>query len=217
MNKKWLWGLATLIVTACGSEDPSANPVSIPESNIVVRATAEMPISMGGQGRLFGRNATKKADVAIRITNPAIVSMSVDDSEIAVPEMNLNIEDFGWLEISDLRDNDLKACGPDGRTKCNRALIRMYTTGEAGAGFYNSEERYGVPILATLTAPLELGLSAAQAVVIQSLVIPDSKRVVRLEDFGAVPKYNIDGDFREAGAGSFSTTLVIEYALGLAN
>jgi len=207
-------GLVMLFIAGCGSDEPTdTNPVTtIPDSNLVYRARANVRMANSGAA-MFARNA-KKADVSITIVNPAMVSLSVDDSHLSVPEVDEDMESFGWLQIDDLRDNDLSACGASGHDKCDTAVIRMYTTG-AGAGFYNAAEGYGVPLLATLTAPLTLGLSAANAVTIQSIAIPASKRVIKLSDFTLTPKYNLDGDFSNAGAGSFSANLVIEYALGL--
>ena len=209
-------GLVLLFLLAgCGSDesDPSNPVTTIPDSKLTYRARANIRMASEGAA-MFSRNA-KKADVSITIVNPAMVSLSVDDSNLSVPEIDSDTESFGWLQIDDLRDNDLSACGTSGHDKCDTAVIRMYTIGAAGPGFYNAAEGYGVPLLATLTTPLTLGLNAANAVTIQSIAIPSSKRLVKLSDFALPPKYNLDGDFSNAGAGSFSANLVVEYVCAL--
>jgi hypothetical protein len=58
------------------------------------------------------------------------------------------------------------------------------------------------------------GLGSANAVIVQTLTgIPNNKNVIRHTDFSPTPTFNIDGDFTNAGAGSYSTTVVVEYAL----
>jgi hypothetical protein len=68
---------------------------------------------------------------------------------------------------------------------------------------------------ASLSSPLTVGLGAANAAVMQTISIAATKRVVRLSDFSPMPNYNIKFDFTDAGAGDYSTTIVLEYGLSL--
>jgi hypothetical protein len=111
-------------------------------------------------------------------------------------------------------DNNLNVCGTNGHTHCGTALIRMYTTGQPGAGLYNTTDQFGAPITAgPVTTLLPVGLGTSGAAVLQSISIPSHKHVVRLSDFSPAPNYAVQADFTDAGAGTYSTTLVVEYAL----
>jgi hypothetical protein len=59
---------------------------------------------------------------------------------------------------------------------------------------------------------LTVGLGAANAAVVQKISIAANKHVLHLSDFPS-SQYQMRTDFTEAGAGSYSTTLVIEYGL----
>lgn len=58
-----------------------------------------------------------------------------------------------------------------------------------------------------------VGLGAANAHMIQQIDIPANKHTILLSDFSPVPVINIRGDFINAGAGSYSTTINVEFAL----
>ena len=95
-------------------------------------------------------------------------------------------------------------------------MIRTYTTGRAGPGVWNDEDAYGAPIAASMDPTLPggtVGLDPAGAYVLQSIAIPPSKHTIKLSDFTPAPRYNYKADFTEAGAGTYSTTLVVEYVL----
>jgi hypothetical protein len=141
--------------------------------------------------------------------------MSVDSSEWIMPTVSNNVVDFGFLAISGLTDNNLRVCG-NGRQRCTSAQIRMYTTGVNGAGVWNEEDQWGAPITASLagTEPTgTVGLDVAGAAVLQSVAIPANMRILRLADFVPAPRYNVKADFTEAGAGTYTTTVVLEYVL----
>ncbi len=122
--------------------------------------------------------------------------------------------DFGNLSISTLKDNDLNQCGERGNQHCGTAFFRIYTTGVAGAGFYNSADAYGVPMTAGLAGNLmNIGLNAVDAAMVQSISIPSNKHVVHLFDFNPAPVFTFKGDFTNAGAGTYSTTITVEFAL----
>jgi hypothetical protein len=127
-----------------------------------------------------------------------------------------NVVDFGYLAISGLSDNNLRVCGAAGNERCGTAQIRMYTTGVAGAGIWNDADAWGAPITAALEgteATGTVGLDVAGAVVLQSVAIPATTRVLRLSDITPAPRYNVKADFTDAGAGTYTTTLVLEYVL----
>lgn len=215
--KNLIWALAMLALVGCGTDnfsgfDKGGDGSVIDPATVVVRSRAEIQFSVGetaGSGRFASQSETK----VITVTNEQNTSFGIEEGEFVIPTVDGEHEDFGYLAINDLRDNNLKVCGANGLQKCSKALIRLYTSGVAGAGIYNSAEGYGVPLSATLTTPLTIGLDAVQAAVMQVITIPANKRVVNLSDFSPVPRYQIKADFTEAGTGSFSTNLIVEYAL----
>ena len=184
-------------------------------SGIVVRARAIIPLS----NEPF-TSSTQQSARALSVTQPTTVSnsanssMSLDNTLFLNPAISNTIISFGFLQISNLFDNDLKVCGNNGNQKCNTALIRTYTTDTDKAGFYNASDDFGAPITAGQSSLSSVGLNAAGALTLQSISIPNNKHTIKLSDF-ANPKYNYQADFSDAGAGSYSTTIVIEYALTL--
>lgn len=150
-------------------------------------------------------NQTVTASVASR------VRFVVDSSNILQPA---NPEDgqisYGSLEVTDLRDNDLVVCGAGGDSKCSESLLRIYSTGKPGGGLWNDDEGYGIPILSDGNV---IGLGVPGSYGISTYNIPANQRVVRLADFSSGGSLSIPlaVDFTDAGAGEFSTTLVIEY------
>ncbi len=142
--------------------------------------------------------------------------MTLDSHEWSVPTIQNAIVDFGFLAIGSLTDNNLHVCGPNGHSPCGTAVIRTYTTGTSGPGIWNGVDNYGAPITAALagTPPIgNVGLDVAGAVVLQSVAIPPSKHILTLSDFAPTPRYNYKADFTNAGAGTYSTTIVVEYVL----
>lgn len=157
------------------------------------------------------------ATIPVSVIVAPDVAFTVDSTAFVVPTITNDVLDFGSVLVTSLRDNGLKVCGADGKTKCTKALIRVYTTGVAGAGLWNADGGYGAPITTNLSGatPATVGLEAAGAATVQSYTIPATKNVLNLSDFGATPKYLFNVDFTNAGAGTYGTTLVIEYGLSL--
>jgi hypothetical protein len=152
----------------------------------------------------------------ITVVNAPSTSMTLDSSGWVVPTIENAVVDFGYLAISALSDNNLRVCGAAGNMKCGNAQIRTYTTGRPGPGIWNDEDAYGAPISATMdpaTPGAIVGLDPAGAVVLQSVAIPANMHRLKLSDFTPAPRYNYKADFTDAGAGTYTTTLVVEYVL----
>jgi hypothetical protein len=141
----------------------------------------------------------------------------MDSSQFSVPPLTGDTLNLGILSISALKDNDLRVCGTNGKTKCTKAIVRMYTTGQAGAGLWNTLDGYGAPLKAGLSGnPMQTtGLNAVAAVTLQEYTIPSTKNVLNLSDLSQATSYAIEADFSNAGAGSYQTTIVLEYGLAL--
>ena len=141
------------------------------------------------------------------------VNMTMDSSAFALPVMSNALLDFGYLNITALHDNDLKHCGGDGNQKCTTALFRVYTSGTTGAGLWNAADGYGAPITVSGTLSGTAGLGAANSVIVQTWTVPGNRNTVKVTDFSPAPHYNIRSDFSDAGSGSYSTTVNVEFAL----
>lgn len=131
---------------------------------------------------------------------------------------------FGSLKISDtFYDNNIKVCGQSGNGACTTALIRAYTTQAAsvlnpGDGLWNSSGGYGVPLYISDSAASEKTIlySSSQPSTLQSISFQGNKRVLTSADWqinSALPDFNVRADFTLAGAGIYSATIVVEYAL----
>ena len=198
------------VLLGCGTPEKPLNGVV--QSDIVVRSHATMEIIAGSA---LGKPnfATKNQPVPVSVTNAVQTTMTIDTTAFNPPAITNTVVDFGTIKVSGLTDNDLKVCGAAGNTKCGTAILRVYTSGAAGSGLYNAAEAYGVPMTASLTTPLNIGLGQAAAAVMQTFTIAATTHVVKLSDFTPTPNYGIKVDFTDAGSGTFATTLVIEYAL----
>lgn len=187
---KWSWILCTLV----GCQGTNA---PLPSTDASVRARVEVQTSSEG--------------VVNVQAHPTAVRFSLDFSQAALPPIRNQMLYFGKLAIAELSDNDLRSC--NGR-QCTRAFIRMYTTGTAGAGAWNNAGAYGMPIYANRTgeAAKTVGLNVAGAAVVQTYTIPANKTSLSLADFPSAA-YEMRSDFMDAGAGTFGTTLVVEYGL----
>lgn len=127
--------------------------------------------------------------------------------------------DLGSVTITDLKANKLKVCGPGNNQKCTQAVIRAYTTELVGfegiEGFVNKTDLYGVPVsFGPTTASESVGLSSANAGILQSYTIPFNDNKLTQSDFADLD-YVGAVDFSNAGVGSYEMTLVIELAVAL--
>jgi len=154
-----------------------------------------------------------QATKIISVTNAPSMQFTLDDSLFKVPELDAKMLSFGKFQITKLQDNNLRICGKKQNEKCSKAVIRAYTTGESGSGLYNQIGGYGAPIyMGQSTIDQTVGLEVNNAVILQSINLASNKNVVHLSDFSN-PAYGVNIDFSNAGAGSYKTALVIEYAL----
>ena len=153
--------------------------------------------------------------VPISVVNAPNSSMTVDVSGFRAPSITNAVLNFGSIRITGLDDNNLTVCGTNGQAACTQAVIRIYTTGTAGPGIYNAAGGYGMPITAKQgsLAALVVGLTSAAAAEMQTVTIGANKHAVVTADLTPSPSYSISSDFTNAGAGSYFTTLVVEYGL----
>lgn len=201
--------LTALGVAACGTPIPQYPGAPSPE-DVVIRARAVIRVHAGD------RPTALQSSVPISIVNAANTSMALDTTGFVTPAVHDALLDFGFIGISSLMDNDLYVCGDSRKQKCKTALIRAYTIHPSGPGLYNAEKDYGVPVIMGLLNSLtEVGWLSSSATVLQSVSIPQNKRVLRLNDFSPIPQYQVQSDFSNAGAGAFETTLLLEYGLSL--
>ncbi|MEN9722352.1 MAG: hypothetical protein RJB38_338 [Pseudomonadota bacterium] len=144
---------------------------------------------------------------------------------VAAPAISNAVVSFGSLGVgSSFFDNNIKVCGASQNGTCANASIRAYTTqnpsvSNPGDGLWNATDGYGVPIRMTATSgskkTIRLGQSNFE--VLQTISFPGSQRVLTFSDWtlgGISPSYAIEADFTNAGAGVYTATLVLEYALG---
>ena len=187
----------TLFLTSCGKSAWVVPHIS--ESDVVVKSRASIVVTTGGRGAV---------NVPVTVTNSASSAMTLDTTGFVLPTISNKLIDLGSLKLATLFDNDLKVCGTSGNQKCSKAVMRIYTSAP-GAGLWNAADSYGAPITAL---GLGVGLGVSGAAVVQQIDVTDAKKVLRETDFPALA-YTVKADFTDAGAGSYSTTLVVEYAL----
>ena len=209
--------IGVLAIQGCGrsSRSDSANSSSgnvgvANQDGVVVQSRAVFVVDTDP-----GATQSLTGTIPVTFSNSASSTMTLDVSKFKIPTITSDSLDFGLFALSALKDNNLSVCGTTGKLKCTTAMVRVYTTGTAGAGFYNAVGGYGAPMTAGLpsTPLLTVGLNVAGAAILQTMTIPASKNVLQLSDFTPVASYSLKGDFTNAGAGSYSTTIVVEYAL----
>lgn len=213
-----------LVLSGCGSKSngssepaPSTPSAQANEAPFVVRSRSVFNVSTDGSASEPSEVSplSVSTDVPVTAVNAPKTSMTISTSSFKVPTVTNSVLSFGSVKISALVDNDLNVCGVDGHSACTKAVIRIYTTGAAGAGMWNVAGGYGMPLTAKLgsgTAVL-IGLGAANGAVMQSVTIASTKHSVLLADLIPSPTYSISSDFTNAGAGTYSTTMVVEYGL----
>ena len=220
---QWLLSCSALVLStaSCSSYSSSVgNPAqqlqgeegSVGYVNGVVKVTAEIPVTIGANGEV---QMAARVDSPVTIINPSAVTFALSDAAITSPPISNAMLEFGKLGIGELFDNSLNVCGSTGKKKCTKAYVQIYTIGKPGAGMWNVEGGYGMPIYANQVASprLVVGLGASSAAVVQTVAIAANKNVLRLSDFPIAPAYEVRTDFTQAGSGTYSTTVVVEYGL----
>lgn len=184
-------------------------------ASIVISTNDTDGISVVTNEQFAARGANK--NLPINVTNPAVSTATFNVASFKVPKVTNAVLNFGSIAMTGLTDNDLEVCGPTANQRCNNAVIRMYTTGVAGAGLYNDAGKYGMPLTAKLgtNAASAIGLEVANATVVYSYAIPAGQHAVVQANLSPAPTFQMSSDFTNAGAGSYSTTLIIEYGLTL--
>lgn len=190
-----MWKLSLVLLTLVGCQG-AREDVSV---DAVVRARVEL---------------TPRSDGTFEVSNavrPLGTQFDLDFGQAVIPPITNTMLYFGKLAIAQLNDDNLRSC--NGK-QCTRAFIRMYTTGTPGAGAWNAAGGYGMPIFANRTGESmkTVGLNATGAAVVQTYAIPTTKKSLSLADFPSA-NYEMRADFTQAGAGTYSTTLVVEYGL----
>ena len=167
----------------------------------------------------------QSSSVSVTVTNAPSTTMVITNTNFVPPTITNSALDFGYLQITALQDNQLNLCGSSNTQKCTRAFIRVYTSGSY-PGLYNSVDAYSAPITAgqrpsaaPYTVTGVVGSGASNALVLEylnngtsSTTIPTTQHVINLNHF-PIPKFEINSDFTEAGAGTYMASLVLEYVL----
>jgi hypothetical protein len=221
-------GLFALSLTACSSQnedrrttpllkifkdiDNSNNNHKPSRDNYIVQGKWKINISTIENTNQF---LIAEDDFPVTSTVAPSVQFTVDDSGFSVPSEIVEGDiDFGQFSLNQLRDNKMRVCGAGGSDRCTEAAIRVYTQGAPGSGFWHSVDEYGAPIKAS---SIEVGLDAADAAIVATYAIPTRKRVVKLKDFTGANNtpllIPISVNFDDAGAGDYSSTIVVEYVL----
>jgi len=142
---------------------------------------------------------------------PARIVFDLAIDRFSAPEELIDVASYGFIDVVDLFDNSLRVCGESGREQCASASIHIFTSGTPEDGLWSEENGYGLPIL---TDTNTVGLDPEGAVTVSQVDV-SLLRVLRMSNFtadGRIP-IPIAVDFSDAGAGSYSSRLVIEYVL----
>lgn len=218
----FLSAFVTLAGCARNSNDSSGSP-AIPDNPapvdfaapFVVKARAVLQVSSEAeaQGLSVGTFATNTT-VPVTVVMSGSTRVTFDTTGFKIPTLTNDVLDFGLIKVTDLSDNNLAVCGVSGTTQCTKAVIRVYTSGVAGSGLWNAAAGYGLPINVNFNSTTTaVGLAAANAAIVQTATIAPTTHALRLAAFTPVPQYNVSIDFTNAGVGTYSTNLVIEYGL----
>ena len=226
MKKFFVFSFLFVSLTGCGSSSQSTDlpPVGTGTDGIVVKARSLITVSTGTQTQSRLRSlllpqafAASNGSVSVSTTVAASTSFTLNTSLFSVPAnpTPFAANDFGFLQIGALRDNNLNLCGSSGTQHCGTAMIRIYTIGTSGAGLWNTVDQYGAPITSAqsgISPQLSVGLNVAGAAILQQITIPATQHTFQLNQLQNA-KYDVTVDFTNAGSGEYSTTLVLEYAL----
>lgn len=217
--------LSLLVLTACGTPTSSEklDTVGQPRNDgYIPVAMASMTISSNSNDEvaLFRKfeliPTAHAATTNVSYTLAENVTFTINTANIS-PILTGDSLDIGSLTVTALDTNKLRICGANGNQKCGQAVIRIYTQALLAwpgvDGFVNTGDGYGVPVTAGKpAATLPVGLAAANAALVQSYTIPNATNRLLLSHF-LTPTYKLAADMSNAGAGSYSMTLVIELAL----
>ncbi len=188
------------------------------KSEAIINLTTEAPTLAQHLFKAFWSTAYAASNnQTVTVVNAANTNMTIDTSNWNPPSIRNAVLDFGYLTIGSLFDNNLNVCGTGGNTKCKNAVIQIYTTGPAGSGMWNSIDSYGAPITAGLdsSTPSAVSLGSTSPATLETAAIASSTHVFSQSGFSPTPKYDVKVDFSSAGAGSYSTTIVLQYGLTL--
>lgn len=230
---KMVLGLSAVVLATGCSRAMGVSGTSLASSNsssptaqgtqYIVRSQVTTPLTTGGSDvhaddSTSGLGNPLDIPDGVTLTNAPYTAMTVDLTQLVANPVITNADiDLGYVQVDSLTDNDLFVCADpvtSAAVQCGTAILRMYTIGQPGPGLWNPAQDYGVPLLAGLTFPLtDFGVGPSNAVILQTYSIPSTEHVLQLSDFSPVPRFDINADFTNAGAGTFSTTLVFEYAL----
>ena len=219
--------MVTILLSACGSQvagtlvNPPTNlaPIEVPTAEGVVHGRAIYTVSsdqptamMKLFQKVFMTNAyAATGSTTVTYNNSGSTTFTINVGSFTPGGFTGTTLSLGSVGVATISDNNLKVCGT-GNTKCVTAVIRAYTTGTI-AGFVNTAESYGAPVYTgTLNPTSPVGLLAAGSVQVQTISIANNKHTISLSDFPA-PTYTVNSDFSNAGAGSYTMTYVLEYAL----
>lgn len=207
------------VFTSCGGpgEKPPENkrveveqPIVTQQEPITVRASTTWDIkSEDGVAWLVPASGTTVINSVIS----ASVEFTLSGTNFISPLVpGTGVTSYGYLRLTHLRDNDLEVCGLGGDEQCTTAAIRIYTTGP-GPGFYNSEKAATLPI--TTTSSVNVGFGPENATQLASVDVSadDVLNLVEMTGGPTFLKIPISINFTEAPAGSYTTTLVVEYVL----
>lgn len=202
-----------------GPNDKPADIDTVDADGFIPRARAIIHLSSDKDSlasKLFGISKAYAATTTVTYTVSPSATFTVNTSALLAGSMTGDTLSFGSATVTALNDNNLKICGVSNNQKCTQSIVRIYTTTETVAGLVHDVDDYGLPVYAdkTATPTTSVGLGSANAAIVQTFTIPGNKNRVRLSNF-PTPTYNITADLENAGAGSYSMTLVIEYAVGL--
>lgn len=214
------------MLSGCGGADngPAASnplpPIDTPlPDNTVVHGQAVVFVSSTQETALFKlfnslmpSAYASTGSVVVTYNNSASTNFTINANSLVAGAFTGNTLSLGSVSLATLDDNNLKVCNPGGNSKCTSAIIRVYNTGSL-AGFVNTADSYAAPVYAgTLNPSTALGLNSAGAVQVQTASISGSTHRLTISSFPS-PTYNVTSDFSNAGAGSYSMTFVVEYAL----
>ena len=168
-----------------------------------------------------GSTAPQATLTAITYNNPASTVGFTLSQATTAGSYTGDILSFGNFAITGLDDNTLNKCSTSGvdsgagSAKCTQARIRVYTsTGNLGTStgvFCNSTDGYCVPLTVNSTT---VGVGVANAAYVQTLTIASNKNRLRVTDFtSAQANFPVAMDMSNAGSGSYSATLIVEYVL----